>query len=141
MHRISAAWAIASVAVFGLSLRRPPGPEIGPFFRWPSTPIDQTHGGYADQWRLLWRAAPFIGNQSYTVRCADASGEMTLYMMSLGVLPRAHAAPYLYFGTVMRGEGDQAALVLAYRFEPPEASGLRIVARFPEGTLYRRESR
>ncbi len=105
----------------------------------PATPLDGTRGALAEEWLFLSDARRFVpARASYTVRASDLGREMTLFMMSYGLLPRAAPIPSSYHGNPERWRGADAEYVIAFQCEMPEQKDCRIVARVAGGCVLRR---
>ncbi len=110
----------------------------GVSFAIPDVPPANLNKAFAAQWRFLNQARRVLPEgSSFTVRAADPDMEMSLFMFSLGVQLDQEPLPSSYFGG-MRLEGNKARYILALEPFVPEEQGLETVARFKEGTVYRR---
>ena len=110
----------------------------GVSFAMPDTPVNKIGPAYAVQWRFLTQARAIVPpGVSYTVRDATPDGEMSLFMFSLGLFLEQQPMPSSYYGGA-RPDGMAARYVLATKAVTPDEPGLRVVARFREGTVYER---
>jgi hypothetical protein len=108
--------------------------------RLPTTPIDRVTADGAAQWRLLMDARPWIpAGSEYTVHASDADREMNLYMLSLGVFPRAKALPTHYYAMDFSVIGDRARYVIDEGCRGSNNLRIRTLARFAGGCVERRE--
>ncbi|MFN2384984.1 MAG: hypothetical protein ABR576_01625 [Thermoanaerobaculia bacterium] len=130
-------WVLASAALF-----------VGPVARWldvpaqerllvPQTPVDRTLGRYAEEWRFLARAREFVPDgASVTVRAESHAREVSLYILSIGLLPEARLVPAAYYDAPAEHPKRRARFVLSLGCHPPYRAGLRTVARLPEGCVF-----
>ena len=80
----------------------------------PDSPFDGTGSGHAEQWLFLDAASSVVpAGSTFTVDAPDRSTEMSLYMISVGLLPHAIAVPATYYGTPVAA-AETARFVLAY---------------------------
>mgnify|MGYP001554346792 CR=1 FL=1 len=90
-------WWIGAVVSVSMVLFGAPSPNLQHLF--PDTPYDTTGSGHAEQWRFLRAASVVIpAGSSFTIQAAETDTEMSLYMMAVGLLPRATAIPKTYYG-------------------------------------------
>jgi hypothetical protein len=76
------------------------------------SPFDNTQSGHAEQWIFLSEAAHHVPRGStFTVLAPDRDTEMSLFMMSVGLLPEASPLPSSYYGQ-STDIGDDARFVL-----------------------------
>jgi hypothetical protein len=102
------------------------------------TPFDNTGTGHAEQWRFLHEAAPLIPqNSSFTVVAGDRDVEMSLAMMSVGLLAESRLMPSSYYGEKVPA-GASARFVLVYGDSRGTRKGETFVASVPGGTLRER---
>lgn len=127
--------AAAGLLIFPISSAfSPQGVSFAP----PDVPMAIVNPAFARQWRFLNQAKQVLPERvSYTVRSADPDSEMSLFMFSLGVLLDQQPLPTSYFGGAQAG-GAQAEYILALEPFVPDETGVRVIARFNEGTVYRR---
>jgi len=84
----------------------------------PTSPFDNTDSGHAEQWRFLDQASRLVpDNETFTVRASDSPTEMSLYTMSVGLLPRSTGIPKTYYGKSV-GTSASARFVLVFGAEP-----------------------
>lgn len=127
--------ASASLLIFPISKAFSPQ---GVSFTLPDVPPAEANAAFAEQWRFLEQARDVLPEGvSFTVRHADPDGEMSLFMFSLGLLLDQQPLPSSYFGGA-RPDGGEAEYILAMHPVVPDEPGVEIVARFREGTVYRR---
>jgi hypothetical protein len=82
---------------------------------WPQTPLDKVAPKQALQWKFARAARSAMSRgASYTVRSPDHHDTMSLYMITLGMMPDSEAQPSSYFGIPMAGGGDKAAFTLNF---------------------------
>ena len=102
------------------------------------TPFDNTGTWHAEQWRFLHQAAQLIPkNASFTVVAGDHDVEMSLSMMSVGLLAEARLLPSSYYGEPVPA-GAAARFVLEYGDSRRSRQGETFVALIPGGTLWER---
>ena len=107
-------WWLGLVIATGLVLRGALGLEVSRLP--PKTPFDGTRSGHAEQWRFLDAASHLVPEgATFTIHAADPETEMSLYMMSVGLLPESTAIPATYWGQAVAASG-RARFVLT--FEP-----------------------
>jgi hypothetical protein len=83
----------------------------------PETPFDNTRSGHAEQWRFLDEASTIVpAGSTFTVDAPEADTEMSLYMMSIGLLPNSTPIPRSYFGTPVAAS-ESARFVLSFGIE------------------------
>jgi hypothetical protein len=104
----------------------------------PQTPVDRTLGRYAEEWRFLAAAREFVPDgASLTVRADSYTREVSLYILSLGLFPEALPIPTAYYDPPAEHQKRRARFVLSLRCQPPHRAGLQIVARLPDGCVFR----
>jgi hypothetical protein len=104
----------------------------------PQTPVDRTLGRYAEEWRFLDAARKFVPDgASVTVRADSHAREVSLYILSLGLFPEARPIPTAYYDPPAEQQKRRARFVLSLRCQPPYRAGLEVVARLPEGCVFR----
>lgn len=104
------------------------------------TPFDNSGTGHAEQWRFLHEAAQFIPkNSSFTVVAGDRDVEMSLSMMSVGLLAESRLMPSSYYGEKVPA-GASARFVLEYGDFRGSRQGETFVASVPGGTLWERRT-
>lgn len=104
----------------------------------PVTPLDRTDASAARQWLFLRRAATIVPpGATYTVIAPAGDVEMNLFMMSLGLLPRARPLPSSYYSVPAPQIGSRARYVLAYQ-NAAVGGPIRVRAVFDEGRVYER---
>ena len=78
------------------------------------SPFDNTGSGHAEQWVFLNEAAEHVPRgASFTIVAPDRETEMSLYMMSVGLLPDALPFPSSYYGRATT-DGESARFVLVF---------------------------
>jgi hypothetical protein len=126
----------AAVLIAGLFTSR--ASSAGHLFRVPATPLDQTNDRLAPLWSFLVEVRDRVPEgASYTLVAPDRDDEMSLYMLSLGILYRQTALPSSYFGEA-RPEGARARYVLAYGGALRGTEGALPVFRARNGIVYAR---
>jgi hypothetical protein len=104
--------------------------------RLPTTPADLTNPVYAVQWRFLMDARAWIPDgAAYTVAAGDLDREMSLFMLSLAVYPKARALPSSYFGVKFPDFAREARFVLDEECRLRDQPGLQILAQLPGGCV------
>lgn len=94
---VTLAWWIGAVVATALVVVG--DPPINTLHLAPETPFDHTGSGHAKQWKFLEQASAVVPAGSlFSIRAADSDIEMSLYMMSVGILPGATAVPNTYYG-------------------------------------------
>ena len=125
-----------AVLITGISVSRLP--MSASLFRVPATPLDLTNPWLARLWGYLVEVRHKVPEgASYTVLAPDRNTEMTLYMLSLGLLDRQVAVPSSYFGEA-RPEGGDARYVLCYGGVAPGTPGAVPVYGARDGAVYAR---
>ena len=109
----------------------------------PTSPLDRVAGLDTDArlgWAFLWQARDVLPpGATYTVRASNLESEMSLYMLSLGVLQGCTGLPSSYFGSPTLYAGNAARFILVYRCETvPENAVVR--ARLDDGCIYERRA-
>jgi hypothetical protein len=111
----------------------------GDRWRLPDTPLDRTNPAAAQEWRFLRRARAWVPpGASFTVLAEDRNREMSLFMISIGLLPDRWPLPSSYF-LQPDASGARAEYVLAFQCDPRGAAGGILIRRLPDGCVYRRE--
>jgi hypothetical protein len=101
----------------------------------PETPFDNTGSGHAEQWRFLVAASDRVpADATFTVHAADPDTEMSLYMMSVGLLPGSTAIPASYWGRPVAAAAD-ARFVLDFGAEVAETAESQRSVALPGGFL------
>jgi hypothetical protein len=137
-------WLLGCLVLVGMIVtywaQHPPGT----LFQAGTDPVDDV-GGLDEKSRLGWsflRQAREVmpAGASYTILAGDAWMEMSLYMMSRGVLAECVAFPTSYFGKPAANAGAGARFVLVYRcaLRPP---GATLVRRLDDGCIWDRGRR
>jgi len=102
--------------------------------------MDRTNPRLAEEWRFLWLAGGWVPRgATYTVLAADRNREMSLYMISLGLLPGRHPLPVSYHGSPLAEPPNGADFLLFFSCGSAPPSGYRIVQAVEGGYVYRRE--
>lgn len=105
------------------------------------TPFDNTGSGHAEQWLFLREAAGLIPEDaSFTVLAGDRETEMSLSMMSVGLIADARLLPSSYYGEPVPA-GAVARYVLEYGDCQRLGQGETFVATLAGGTLSERRTR
>jgi hypothetical protein len=122
-----------------------------PYVRWaklpfeqrvfvPQTPMDRTSGRYAEEWLFLRLASGSVPRgATYGVRAADLKQEMSLHMMSLGLLPASRPIPASYWDRPLEPSGERPDFLLVFRCERPPGEGYRLVQGVLGSCVYARE--
>ena len=78
------------------------------------SPFDNTRSGHAEQWIFLSQAARQLPRgASFTILAPDRETEMSLFMMSVGLLPEASPLPSSYYGQ-STAIGEEARFILGF---------------------------
>lgn len=105
------------------------------------SPFDNTGSGHAEQWLFLREAAGLIPEDaSFTVIAGDREAEMSLSMMSVGLLEKARLLPSSYYGRPVPA-GAAARFVLEYGSYQSCREGETFVTTLAGGTLRERRNR
>lgn len=138
MNRLSIILTLlASAALLIFPTSKAVSPQ-GVSFVLPDVPLAEVNYAFAQQWRFLEQAREVLPEGvSFTVRHADLASEMSLFMFSLGMLLDQQPLPSSYFGGA-HPDGDGAEYILAMNPVVPDEPGVEVVARFQDGTVYRR---
>lgn len=123
-----------------------------PYVRWaklpfeqrvfvPQTPMDRTSGRYAEEWLFLRLASGSVPRgATYAVRAADLRREMSLYMISLGLLPASRPIPQSYWGDPLAEPSEERPdYLLVFRCERPPGEDYRLVQGVLGSCVYARE--
>lgn len=131
-------WLAASLLLLLFPLRywmlqRPDGV---PFV--PDTPLDRVNGRWAREFRFLQQAAPRVPRSArFSVIASSPIEEMPSYMMAIGLVAHGNPVAESYFGT-LRPDTVPAEYLLSVGCVPPRrGTSLRVVARLPDGCIYR----
>lgn len=123
---------------------------VPPLLRWmdvpaparlaaPLSPVDRTLWRYAEEWLFLQRARALVpSGATVTVRALERPREVSLYILSLGLLPAARPVPGRYYDQPSEHAKRGAEYVLSFRCAPPAEAGLRRIATFEDGCVFRR---
>jgi len=80
----------------------------------PQSPFDATRSGHAEQWIFVNEVATVVPEgSSVTVHASNPDIEMSLYMMAVGLAPRATVIPRSYYGRFV-AESNSARFVATY---------------------------
>jgi hypothetical protein len=102
----------------------------------PATPFAATSPHTAAMWAFLEAAGTRLpAGAVVTVRAADPTSEMTLYMLATSLLRDVEVVPSSYYGHPLPAVGGRADLVLAWDDVP--VPGSRLVERLDGGRLLR----
>lgn len=136
-HRAARIWLAAALLLLVFPLRRWIAAPSHRLLTLPATPVDHNDREAARQWLFLWQARAFVPpGSSYTVLGPSPDVEMNLFMISLGLFPRAQGLPSSYYGVPAPEVGGQARYVLAFRRAAPP--GLELRRSLDEGAVYER---
>ena len=125
-----------AVLIAGLSTSRIPSSRL--LLTIPATPLDLTNVRLARLWNFLAEVRDKVPEgASFTLLAADPDDQMSLYMLSLGVLDKQVALPSYYWGGAMP-QGGQARYVLSYGGALPGTEGALLVFRARDGAVYAR---
>jgi hypothetical protein len=132
---IGAVWlagAFISVAILVLSY------HSGEIHLSRRSPFDNTGSGHAEQWIFLSEAAGHIPRgASFTVLAEDRATEMSLFMMSVGLMPEGLPLPSSYYGQAKEA-GNLARFVLEFGALREPRTGESPVATVTGGRVYER---
>lgn len=110
-----------------------------PRLRASGLPVSRVHSNLEAQWRYLREAAEAVPpGASYTIAARDPDTEMSLLMLSLGVLLDRRPSPATYFNRPMRGGGRDARFILAFGGLRPSDERVRMVRNTRWGQVYER---
>lgn len=110
-----------------------------PRFRGNGVPVSRVHPNLEVQWRFLNEAALAVpSGASYTIISRDPDTEMSLYMMSLGILLDRRPRAASYFNVPTPIGGRDARFVLAFAGARPAGEPMRVVRNTPWGQVYER---
>lgn len=110
-----------------------------PFFAVSDVPVARVHGRLRDQWLFLQAVRNFVPpGATYTVHSSNPHVEMSVFMISLGVLARHKPQARTYFGIETAHGGRAARYVLVFRGVGLPEPGARIVASTRWGQVYER---
>ncbi len=88
----------------------------------PETPFDNIDSSHAVEWRFLDEASAIVAaGSTFTVHAPDTDTEMSLYMMSVGLLPKSTPIPTSYYGGPVAASAA-AEFVLSYGIEADETT-------------------
>lgn len=95
-------WLLALVLLIAAQLTRV---WLNPFsLQLPATPVDQVNVPLAQQFMLLLQAREVVPEgSSFSVAARTPEDEMSLFMLSLGVLVKRQAVPRSYYGAAVHG--------------------------------------
>jgi hypothetical protein len=104
--------------------------------RLPATPADLTNPVYAQQWQFLMDARGWVPQDApYTVVSDDPEREMSLFMLSLAVYPKARALPTSYFGPRPANLPAEARFGLDENCRLRDRPDLRVLATLSAGCV------
>jgi hypothetical protein len=110
----------------------------GERWRLPDTPLNASNPAVAEEWRFLSRARASVPpGASFTVLAPGLNREMSLFMISIGLMPDRRPLPTSYFEGP-DAAGARAEYVLAFQCDPRGAAGAVLIRRLPDGCVYRR---
>jgi hypothetical protein len=131
-------WWIGTVVAAGLVLFSAPIPDRTHVTQ--KTPYDATGTDHAEQWAFLENVGTMVPvGSTLTIQAMDAETEMSLYMMAVGVIPRATVIPNTYYGRPV-AESDSARFVATYGAEIADPEGAADTIEIPGGTLTDRKA-
>lgn len=135
------AGCIALLVVIAAQWARTPSAER---FRPPTSPLDRV-GGLNEAkrlgWGFLWQVREVLPpGSTYTILAADTQTEMSLYMMSLAVLPELQGMPTSYYERPTAEVGAAARYLLVYRCSV-EPAGATLVQKLDDGCIWERSDR
>lgn len=123
---------------------------VPPLLRWskippsarlslPQSPVDRTLWRYAEEWLFLAKARAWVpAGATVTVAASEPRREVSLYILSLGLLLESRPLPGLYFDAPSEQAKRPAEFILSFRCVTPGGDGLRRVAVLEEGCVFRR---
>lgn len=121
-------------AALAIELASPDGLGWAP----PVTPSDRSPGSEAEWWQFLDLAREHLPEGvSFTVIASDATSEMGLFMIAMGLILDHQILPTSYFGKPYPEVGGRAEFVLAFGDARPDGT-VELVARLGNGAVYRR---
>ena len=136
----SRGWLAATLLLLAFPLADFIRLPAGEWFRRPETPFDRTNADLHAQWALLLAARDHLPRDaSFTVRAPSPDQEMSLFMLSLGLLGWEHARPTSYWGASLPEEGGRTRFVLSLGPPLADERGLRLLQRLDTGCVYERE--
>lgn len=110
----------------------------------PSSPLDNVGGLNKTTrlgWGFLWQVRDLLPQgATYTIVARDRQTEMSLYMLSFGVLPECRGYPTSYYGMTTSDRGARARYVLSYRCGV-DVPGAKLVQRVDDGCVWDRGAR
>lgn len=107
----------------------------------PDTPLDRVNGQWARDFRFLRLAGARVPPSGrYSVVASDPVREMAPYMMSIGIVIHGDPVPSSYYGVPRRGPVPADYLLSLDCAPPRHGKAFQVVARLPDGCLYRRSS-
>ena len=110
-----------------------------PRLRASGLPVSRIHSNLEAQWRFLSEAAVAVPpGASYTVAARDPDTEMSLLMLSLGVMLDRRPRPATYFNQPTPGGGRDARFILAFEGLRPSDERVRMVRNTRWGQVYER---
>jgi hypothetical protein len=114
-------------------------PSFSSALRMPATPLDWTSPQAASLWFFLARARDRVpAGTSYTVQARDPDDEMSLYMLSLGLLVEQKALPTSYFGVPTPEFGNRARFALVFGTARSRVGPGRLVCEIAGNAVYER---
>jgi hypothetical protein len=113
-------------------------------FRPPTSPLDNVAGLNETTrlgWGFLWQAREVLpAGASYTIVASDPQTEMSLYMLSIGVLTECQGFPTSYYLRPSPDSGAMARYVLAFGCAA-QPEGAELVQKLDEGCIWDRGAR
>lgn len=102
--------------------------------------MDWTSAAYAEEWLFLRLASGLVRRgATYAVRAADPHREMSLYMISIGLLPASRPIPATYWGyPIEEPSRERPEFLLVFRCERPPGEGYRLVQGLLGSCVYER---
>ena len=140
--RVRAVWFVGAFALVLFPLARFFRQPLREELRLPTTPVDRVDPARATQWLFLTESRRHLPPKpSFTVLAEDPDVEMSLYMMSYGVVEDGLPLPTRYYGNPTPEFGREARYVLAFGLPDVPEPSARLVARVRGGAVYERPER
>jgi hypothetical protein len=132
------AWMLGSALILLVALSDALA-SARPFFAASDVPVARLHGRLRDQWLFLQEIRNSIPpGATYTVHSSNRDVEMSVFMISLGVLTRNEPRPRSYFGVETADGGRTARFVVVYKGAGFHEPGARVAASTRWGQVYER---
>lgn len=130
-------WLIATALLFLPGIHFWTGPKAPPI-RKPETPLDLMRPEAAAHWRFARAAGPHLPPRStYTVTAPTRDEEMSVFMISVGLITHATGLATSYFSVHHPQFGNRAEYILAYACAGAEPTA-QLVTYAPGGCVFRR---